>query len=133
MHGIGLFVLLIRYRIFFNYLVDRIKDMIESGGEWISSVDLESVIMDKSVARQTPVFSIPHPKLEKRPVVAVVLKDGYNGEVTEEAIISPPRSWFAKWWLTDHVLFMNELPITGTLKVMKRVLRDIWIEGKLKT
>ena len=85
------------------------------------------------MVHQTAVFGIPHPKLEERPVVAVVLKDGYKGEVTEEAIISPLRSWFAKWWLPDHVLFMDELPMTGTLKVMKRVLRGIWIEGKLKT
>ena len=115
------------------YLVDRIKDMIKSGGEWISSVDLESAIMDNSVVRQAAVFGIPHPKLEERPVVAVVLKDGYKGKVTEEDIISPLRSRFAKWWLPDHVLFMDELPMTGTLKVMKRVLRDMWIEGKLKT
>jgi len=115
------------------YLVDRIKDMIKSGGEWISSIDLESAIMDNSVVRQTAVFGIPHPKLEERPVVAVVLKDGYKGKVTEEDIISPLRSRFAKWWLPDHVLFMDELPMTGTLKVMKRVLRDMWIEGKLKT
>ena len=114
------------------YLVDRIKDIIKSAGEWISSVDLENAIMDNPVVRQAAVFGIPHPKWEERPVAAVVLKDEHKGKVTTEDIISPLRSRFAKWWLPDHVLFMDELPMTGTMKVMKRVLRDMWREGKLK-
>jgi fatty-acyl-CoA synthase len=114
------------------YLVDRIKDIIKSAGEWISSVDLENAIMDNPVVRQAAVFAIPHPKWEERPVAAVVLKDEYKGKVTEEDIITPLRSRFAKWWLPDHVLFLDELPMTGTMKVMKRVLRDMWAEGKLK-
>jgi len=114
------------------YLVDRIKDIIKSAGEWISSVDLENAIMDNPVVRQAAVFGIPHPKWEERPVAAVVLKDKYKGRVTEEDIINPLRSRFAKWWLPDHVLFLDELPMTGTMKVMKRVLRDMWAEGKLK-
>jgi len=114
------------------YLVDRIKDIIKSAGEWISSVDLENAIMDNPVVRQAAVFGIPHPKWEERPVAAVVLKDEYKGRVTEEDIISPLRFRFAKWWLPDHVLFLDELPMTGTMKVMKRVLRDMWAEGKLK-
>jgi len=114
------------------YLVDRIKDIIKSAGEWISSVDLENAIMDNPVVRQAAVFGIPHPKWEERPVAAVVSKDEYKGRVTEEDIINPLRSRFAKWWLPDHVLFLDELPMTGTMKVMKRVLRDMWAEGKLK-
>ena len=113
------------------YLVDRIKDIIKSAGEWISSVDLENAIMDNPVVRQAAVFGIPHPKWEERPVAAVVLKDEYKGKVAEEDIIGPLRSRVAKWWLPDHVLFMDELPMTGTMKVMKRVLRDMWAEGKL--
>jgi len=114
------------------YLVDRIKDIIKSAGEWISSVDLENAIMDNPVVRQAAVFGIPHPKWEERPVAAVVLKDEYKSKVSEEDIIAPLRSRFAKWWLPDHILFLNELPMTGTMKVMKRVLRDMWAEGKLK-
>ncbi len=113
------------------YLVDRIKDIIKSAGEWISSVDLENAIMDNPVVRQAAVFGIPHPKWEERPVAAVVLKDEYKDKVAEEDIIGPLRSRVAKWWLPDHVLFMDELPMTGTMKVMKRVLRDMWAEGKL--
>ena len=114
------------------YLVDRVKDIIKSAGEWISSVDLENAIMDNPAVHLASVFGIPHPKWEERPVAAVVLKDEYKGKVTGEDIIEPLRSRVAKWWLPDHVLFMDELPMTGTMKVMKRVLRDMWVEGKLK-
>jgi fatty-acyl-CoA synthase len=115
------------------YLVDRIKDIIKSAGEWISSIDLENAIMDNPMVRQAAVFGIPHPKYEERPVATIILKDEYKGKVSEEDIIEPLRSRVAKWWLPDHVLFVDELPTTGTTKVMKRVLRDMWIEGKLKT
>jgi fatty-acyl-CoA synthase len=114
------------------HLVDRIKDIIKSASEWISSVDLENAIMDNPVVRQAAVFGIPHPKYEERPVATVVLKDEYKGKVSEEDIIKPLRSRVAKWWLPDHVLFMDELPTTGTMKVMKRVLRDMWVEGRLR-
>jgi len=114
------------------YLVDRIKDIIKSAGEWISSVDLENAIMDNPVVYQAAVFGIPHPKWEERPVAAVILKDEYRGRVTEEDILKPLRSRVAKWWLPDYVLFVDELPMTGTMKVIKRVLRDMWREGKLK-
>ena len=115
------------------YLVDRIKDMIKSGGEWISSVDLENAIMDNSVVRQAAIFGVSHPEWDERPVAAVVLKGEYRGKVTEEDIIGPLRSRFLKWWLPDQVLFLEELPMTATMKVLKRVLRDMWREGRLKT
>lgn len=113
-------------------LVDRIKDIIKSGGEWISSVDLENAIMENAVVRQAVIFGIPDQKWEERPVAAVVLKDEYKGRVTKEDIINPLLSRFASWWIPDHVLFVDELPMTGTMKVMKRVLRDMWREGELK-
>ena len=112
-------------------LVDRIKDIIKSGGEWISSIDLENAIMDNPVVRQAVVFGIPDAKWEERPVVAVILKDEYKNRITREDIINLLRPRFASWWIPDHVLFVNELPMTGTMKVMKRVLRDMWKEGKL--
>ncbi len=62
----------------------------------------------------------------------VVLKNEYKGKVTGEDIIKPLLSRFANWWMPDHVLFADELPMTGTMKVMKRALRDMWVEGKLK-
>ncbi len=114
------------------HIVDRIKDIIKSGGEWISSVDLENAIMDNPVVRQAAVFGVPNPKWEERPVAAVVLKEDYKGKVTEEDILRPLRSSFPKWWLPDQVIFVNELPLTGTMKVMKRVLRNMWAEGKIK-
>ncbi len=82
------------------------------------------------MVHQASVFGIPHPKWEERPVAAVILKDEYKDKVTEEDIIKPLRSKFANWWMPDRVLFVDELPMTGTMKVMKRVLREMWEEGK---
>jgi len=113
-------------------IVDRLKDVIKSGGEWISSVDLENAIMDNPAVRLAAVFGIPHPKWDERPMAAVVLKDEYKGKVTAEEIIDSIRPKVAGWWLPDEVLFMDNLPMTGTMKVMKRELRDMWTQGKLK-
>jgi fatty-acyl-CoA synthase len=114
------------------HIVDRLKDVIKSGGEWISSVDLENAIMDNPAVHQAAVFGIPHPKWDERPVAAVVLKDEYKGKVTKEDIINWIRPKVAKWCLPDEVLFTDALPMTGTMKVMKRELRDMWAQGKLK-
>ena len=85
-----------------------------------------------TAVRQAAVFAIPHLKWEERPVAAIILKEEYKDKITKEAIITPLQSRFAKWWLPDHVLFLNELPMTGTMKVMKRVLRDRWERGDLR-
>lgn len=114
------------------YLVDRIKDIIKSAGEWISSVDIENAVMDNPAVHQAAVFGMPHPKWEERPVVAVVLKGEYRGKVEAEDILAPLRTIFPKWWVPDHVVFVDELPMTGTMKVMKRVLRERWKKGELK-
>lgn len=113
------------------HIVDRLKDVIKSGGEWISSVDLENAIMDNPAVRQAAVFGIPHPKWNERPVAAVVLKEEYKGKVTRDDIIDLIRPHFPNWWLPEKVLFMDALPMTGTMKVMKRELRDMWQQGKI--
>ncbi len=112
-------------------LVDRIKDIIKSGGEWISSIDLENAIMDNSAVRQAVVFGIPDPKWEERPVAAVILKDQFKSITAKEDITKPLLSRFPSWWVPDQVIFVDELPVTGTMKVMKMVLRDMWKQGKL--
>jgi fatty-acyl-CoA synthase len=112
-------------------LVDRIKDIIKSGGEWISSMDLENAIMDNSVVRQAVVFGIPDPKWEERPIAAVILKDEYKTITKKEDITKPLLSRFPSWWVPDQVIFVDELPVTGTMKVRKMVLRDMWKQGKL--
>jgi fatty-acyl-CoA synthase len=112
-------------------LVDRMKDIIKSGGEWISSVDLENAIMDNVAVRQAVVFGIPDPKWEERPVAAVILKDHYRTVTTKDDIRKPLLSRFPSWWVPDQVIFVDELPVTGTMKVMKMVLRERWREGKL--
>ena len=112
------------------WLVDRLKDIIKSGAEWISSVDLENAIMNNPAVSQAAVFGIPDLKWEERPVAAIVLKDEYKGRVSEEDIIEPLKSKFADWWMPDHVLFLDDLPMTGTMKVMKMVLREMWVKGE---
>jgi fatty-acyl-CoA synthase len=112
-------------------LVDRMKDIIKSGGEWISSIDLENAIMDNPVVRQAVVFGIPDRKWDERPVAAVILKDQWKATTKKEDITKPLLSRFASWWIPDHVIFVDELPVTGTMKVMKMVLRDMWKKGKL--
>jgi acyl-CoA synthetase (AMP-forming)/AMP-acid ligase II len=77
------------------------------------------------------VFGIPHPKWEEKPVLAVILKGEYKAWIIRDDIINPLLSSFASWWIPDHVLFVDNLLMTGTMKVVKRVLRDMWREGRL--
>jgi 3-(methylthio)propionyl---CoA ligase len=108
----------------FGYLdiVDRLKDFIKSGGEWISSVEVENTLMGHEAVREACVFGLPHEKWQERPVAAVVLRDGYD--VNEDAI----RSWLgerlAKWQVPDHVMFLEAIPRSGVGKFLKRELRD---------
>lgn len=105
-------------------LVDRTKDLIKSGGEWISSVDIENVLMAHESVFEAAVVAVPHPKWMERPVACVVLKDGYKGQVSKEDLLDYMRPQFAKWWLPDDVIFMDELPKTSVGKFLKRSLRD---------
>ena len=103
-------------------IVDRVKDFIKSGGEWISSVEVENILMGHPALKEACVFGIPHPKWQERPVAAVVVRDGH--EVDEEAI----RAWLAdklaKWQTPDRVVFLDAIPRTGVGKFLKRDLRD---------
>ncbi len=103
-------------------IVDRVKDFIKSGGEWISSVEVENTLMAHPALKEACVFGIPHPKWQERPVAAVVLREGH--EADEDAI----RAWLgdklAKWQTPDRVVFMDAIPRTGVGKFLKRELRD---------
>lgn len=103
-------------------IVDRTKDLIKSGGEWISSVDLENAIMAHDAVLEAAVIAIPDPKWQERPVACVVLKD--NHTVTKEEILAFLSPQFAKWWLPDEVLFLNEIPKTSVGKFLKSALRE---------
>ena len=106
-----------------EYLIiaDRSKDLIKSGGEWISSVDLENHIVALEGVRQAAVVAQPHPKWDERPVALVILFEGAN--VTRELIIEHCSEIFAKWQLPDDVVFVKEIPLTSTGKIDKKVIR----------
>ena len=106
-----------------EYLIisDRSKDLVKSGGEWISSVDLENHIVAVEGVAQACVVAQPHPKWDERPVALVVLSG--DVEVTPEQIIDHCATSFAKWQLPDDVLFVDSIPLTGTGKMDKKIVR----------
>ncbi|HEX2108088.1 MAG TPA: long-chain fatty acid--CoA ligase [Rubrobacteraceae bacterium] len=101
---------------------DRDKDLVKSGGEWISSVDLENAIMGHEAVAEAAVIAIPHEKWDERPLAVVVLKDGE--EATAEDLLSHLEGDFAKWQLPDAVEFVDEIPRTATGKFLKMELRE---------
>ena len=105
-------------------LQDRGKDLIKSGGEWISSVDLENNIMGHPAVAEAAVIAIPSEKWQERPMACVVLKPGEIGKVTEKDILDFLRGKVAKWWLPDKVVFIDEVPKTSVGKFNKKALRE---------
>ena len=101
---------------------DRDKDLVKSGGEWISSVDLENALMGHEAVAEAAVIAIPHEKWDERPLAIVVLKEGQ--EVTAEELLSHLEGDFAKWQLPDAVEFVDEIPRTATGKFLKMELRE---------
>ncbi len=115
--------------LYFVTLTDRTKDVIKSGGEWISSVELENTLIGHPDVLQAAVIAVPDEKWQERPLAAVVLRDGAN--VTPEQL----RTWLAdkvaKWWLPEHWSFIDAVPLTGTGKYDKKVLRHWYAEQQL--
>jgi fatty-acyl-CoA synthase len=103
-------------------IVDRSKDLIKSGGEWISSVDLENELMGHPAIREAAVIGVPHPKWQERPLAVVVVKDG--AQVTPEELRAFLAATFAKWQLPDAFVFTDELPRTSVGKLLKLKLRE---------
>jgi len=115
-----------------EYLIisDRSKDLVKSGGEWISSVDLENQIVGLAGIAQACVVAQPHPKWDERPVALVVLESG--ADVSTEAILAHCAVAFAKWQLPDEVLYVDSIPLTSTGKMNKKVVRaDLKAQGYL--
>lgn len=108
----------------FVKIVDRTKDIIKSGGEWISSVDLENALMTHEAVFEAAVVAVPHEKWQERPIACVVLKEAYRDKVTKEDLYEYLKPQFAKWWLPDEIIFMEEIPKTSVGKFLKRTLRD---------
>jgi len=108
----------------FIQLVDRTKDLVKSGGEWISSVELESLIMGHPKVLEACVIGIPHLKWDERPLAYVVAKPDFVGQISKEEIIEYLRPHVAKWWLPDDVVFVDAIPKTSVGKFDKKVLRS---------
>lgn len=106
----------------FMEIVDRAKDLVKSGGEWISSVEVENALMGHPAVREACVFGVTHERWIERPIAAVVLRDGASAGADEL------RAWLAeriaKWWIPDRVVFVESIPRTGVGKFLKRELRE---------
>ena len=106
-----------------EYLIisDRSKDLVKSGGEWISSVDLENHIVGVPGVAQACVVAQPHPKWDERTVALIVVEPGK--EVTQEQVLAHCESAFAKWQMPDEGLYIDAIPLTSTGKMDKKVVR----------
>jgi acyl-CoA synthetase (AMP-forming)/AMP-acid ligase II len=103
-------------------IVDRTKDLVKSGGEWISSVELESALMGHPAVLEAAVIGVPHEQWAERPIACVVKKP--DQDVTKEELIEFLAPKFPKWWLPDDVVFVQEIPKTSVGKFDKKVLRE---------
>ncbi|MEO8344088.1 MAG: 3-(methylthio)propionyl-CoA ligase [Betaproteobacteria bacterium] len=112
-------------------ITDRSKDVIKSGGEWISSIDLENAAMGHPGIAEAAVIGIAHPKWQERPLLVVVRKPGVD--FTRDDVLAYLESRVAKWWLPDDVAFVAELPHTATGKLLKMKLREIFKDYELPT
>jgi len=113
-------------------IVDRIKDLVKSGGEWISSVDLENWIMAHPKVFEACVIGAPHPKWEERPLALVVPKPEYKDKITKEEIKEHVAKRFAKWQVPDDIIFVEEIPKTSVGKFSKRTLRGMYRDYYMK-
>jgi len=104
-------------------IVDRTKDLIKSGGEWISSVDLENTIMAHPDVIEAAVIAIPHEKWQERPLAVVVPRKEAADRLTEQDVLDFLRERVAKWWLPDKVVFIDSIPKTSVGKFDKKALR----------
>jgi fatty-acyl-CoA synthase len=112
-------------------LVDRTKDVVKSGGEWISSVELENEIMAHPKVAEAAVIGVSHPKWQERPLACVVVAPGE--QVSKEEIVEFLDGRVARWWLPDDVVFIDEVPKTSVGKFSKKDLRDRFKDYELPT
>jgi fatty-acyl-CoA synthase len=110
-------------------ITDRSKDVIKSGGEWISSIDLENIAVAHPAVQEAAVIGVKHAKWDERPIVVVVKKAGQD--VSREDLIKFYEGKIAKWWMPDDVVFVSELPHTATGKLSKLTLRQQMKDYKL--
>jgi fatty-acyl-CoA synthase len=102
-------------------IVDRSKDVIKSGGEWISSIELENYAVGHEGVVEACVVGVAHPKWDERPLLLIIRKEGSS--CTKEDIIDYLADKVAKWWIPDDVVFVDSLPHTATGKLLKTEVR----------
>ena len=115
----------------FMQITDRSKDVIKSGGEWISSIDIENVAMAHAAVAMAACIGMPHPKWDERPIVVVALKP--SAQVTREELLKFYEGKVAKWQMPDDVVFVDAIPIGATGKMLKTKLRELLKDYKLPT
>jgi fatty-acyl-CoA synthase len=103
-------------------ITDRAKDVIKSGGEWISSIDLENLAIGHPKVAEAAVIGIAHPKWDERPLLVIVLKKGESA--SKEEILGFMQGKIARWWMPDDVAFVDDIPHTATGKIQKTALRE---------
>ncbi len=110
-------------------ITDRAKDLIKSGGEWISSIELENIAMSHPAVAEAAVIAVAHPKWDERPLLVVVLRPG--AQTRREQLLAHYAGRIAKWWVPDDVAFVAELPHTATGKLQKLKLREQFAAHRL--
>jgi len=117
----------------FGYMqiTDRSKDVIKSGGEWISSIDLENLAVGHPDVAEAAVIGVAHPKWDERPLLIIIRKEGKTPDKSD--ILSFMDGKIAKWWMPDDVVFVDEIPHTATGKIKKTALRDQFQDYRLPT
>jgi fatty-acyl-CoA synthase len=105
-------------------IMDRTKDLVKSGGEWISSVDLENAIMAHPKVMEAAVIAIFHPKWQERPLACIAPLPQCRDQITKAEIMEFLAGHVAKWWLPDEIVFIDAVPKTSVGKFNKRALRE---------
>ena len=106
----------------YMHVTDRSKDVIKSGGEWISSIELENLAVGHPKVAEAAVIGVKHPKWDERPLLVVVTKKGQTA--TKDELLAFIKGKIAAWWLPDDVVFVDEIPHTATGKIQKTALRE---------
>jgi fatty-acyl-CoA synthase len=112
-------------------VTDRAKDVIKSGGEWISTIELENLAVGHPDVAEAAVIGVPHTKWDERPLLVIVSKPGR--ELSKAEILGFMDGKVAKWWMPDDVTFVDEIPHTATGKIQKSALRKLFKDYRLPT
>ena len=113
----------------YMHITDRSKDVIKSGGEWISSIEIENAAIGHAAVAEAAVIGVAHSKWQERPLLVLLRKPGQD--VTRDEMLRYLEGKVAKWWLPDDVVFVSEMPHTATGKLLKTRLREMFKDYRL--